>query len=136
MKSVKKISARLQKKLAGKTEIAVQPAQPEKPIQPVVTNNAKPLDNIKLFLADIIGAAKQNDPKVFENTETKQVVAIARSILEELNNQIHNTEEGIIIVPTIGRFVIRQRIVQKDNEPQTIRNIQFLPAPKKTDAAV
>jgi len=124
MKAVKKISARLQKKLATKTEKAIQSIATESVVAQIATQ-AKQIEPKKLLFADIVQAAKQNNPEAFDKIEDKKAINIARSVFQELSNQINQTEEGSIVLPNIGRFIIKQWVIEKDGRQSIQRKVFF-----------
>ena len=123
MKKVKKISARLQKKLSGKAELPIKQETIDISEPSVEKPKIEALEVQSLSMATILDLAKERSPAAFENINDKQALGIVENILQTLNTQINEIDSGILALPKFGRFVIRQSTGLKDGQPHINRRV-------------
>ncbi|GAB6141729.1 hypothetical protein JCM14076_24580 [Methylosoma difficile] len=107
MKSTKKVSARLLKKLADKASIVDSPQAS----LPQVQAAAASVEPKRIPLAQIVKAAKQNKEAAFGNVTEKRALEIARVVIAELGKRIDETQEGAILLPIFGQFSVEKVFV-------------------------
>src|SRR5262245_14009283 len=83
---------------------------------------------------EFLNTIKASHPAIFEKIGEKRVALLIESILKAIKENLNSAEEGKVIFPGLGAFMIRK--VQKDvkGESKTSKRIIFR-APKKDKPA-
>lgn len=85
----------------------------------------------RLNLSELVQSAKASHADAFGKTNDKRSLAITQAVLTELGQQIAAAEEGAISVIGFGKFIVRQKTVQKDGQEIVQRSIRFNAGKKK-----
>ncbi len=88
-----------------------------------------------MTLNETIQAAKQGNEAAFADVPEKRVLAIVRAVLNEVNRQVREAQEGQVILAGFGRFVVKEKEIEKDGEKVMKRRVLFRAAPLKASKA-
>jgi nucleoid DNA-binding protein len=86
-------------------------------------------------IQELIATAKAGNETAFGNIPDKRAAAIVRAVLNEMAKQVREAEAPVAILG-FGRFIVRQKEVEKDGQKVMQRRIAFRPAAAKTKKAV
>jgi hypothetical protein len=85
--------------------------------------------------AEIVSLIKSKKPKLLENITDVQALGIVRAALTQINNQIEQTEDGLVVVQGLGRFRIKQVERKKEDQTVTVKRVIFKSEVKKAKKA-
>lgn len=81
---------------------------------------------------EIIAKIKETKPELLRGVDEKAATRMLRLVFAELARQIGAAEDGVILVPGLGRFVVKTVVVEKDGVETTRKRIVFRHLPPKT----
>lgn len=81
--------------------------------------------------AYFVEALKLSHPNLLNGVGEKAATRLLRLVFDELGAQIAATQEGVVPVPGLGRFRIRQINVEKDGQQLVRARVLFLPWPAR-----
>lgn len=79
-------------------------------------------------LKDFAAKMRANQPGVFGKMPEARAVAVIRAVLREMGAQIDQADEGVVVVPSFGRFVVKKSALP---DKPAKRQIMFRRAPPK-----
>lgn len=83
---------------------------------------------MKIF--EIVHALRTSSPELLGQLPDQRLVAIIGAALAQVAAAVRNTEEGLVQVPRLGRFAVRQVLREVEGgETETIKRVVFHPAP-------
>jgi hypothetical protein len=86
-------------------------------------------------LNELVAAVKAASPKALGNLDEKRVVRVAQVVLREVARQVSTLSEGNLDVAGLGRFIVKQREVEKDGAKVKVKRVLFRPARAKAGGA-
>lgn len=101
-------------------------------IKTATSNPLVPVATIRVV--DLVERARASHPKVFGDLSDQRVAALARLIMQQLNEDVSQIAEGALKVPGFGNFVVRQVDKKGDTGDTVIRRVVFRPAKPKAVA--
>ena len=78
-----------------------------------------------MTLLELVEAAQVAKPKAFGKVNEKRAVAIIQAALGVLNKTIKDTEEGQVVLPALGTFVVKKVKAKKEGVEMTRRRVIF-----------
>ena len=85
-----------------------------------------------LKIADLVTQLREEKSDIFMGINDKQVVNIARLVLQHLARNIDEITEGALKVPGVGSFNVKQIEKKEKSGSASVRRIIFRPAPPKS----
>ena len=81
---------------------------------------------------EIVELIKQTDPKLLGKTSDKKVAKIIARAFAEVRNQINSTDDGVVKVPYLGNFKLKQVEREKDGQKKSLKKLSFRVSKPKT----
>jgi hypothetical protein len=96
------------------------------PAVPVTDSSLSPTakDTVQMNVKDLVTQIKAAQPEALASVPNGRAMLILREAFRIMKEELASTEEGIVSVPMLGQFRIRQVEVEKDG--QTVRNKRTL----------
>ncbi|NWG38598.1 MAG: HU family DNA-binding protein [Hydrogenophilaceae bacterium] len=74
---------------------------------------------------EIVALIKNENPKLMSNIQGKQAAQFVREAWQLISKQIEAVDEGLVKVPGLGSFRVRQVEQEKDGTKTKVRKIIF-----------
>jgi nucleoid DNA-binding protein len=82
-------------------------------------------------IREIICRAKENTPELAEGMSDSAAAALLSDAFKQVSEAIEATDDGMIKVPGLGQFQIRQAERERDGQSRAVRRVTFRPEARK-----
>lgn len=81
-------------------------------------------------IVEIVHALRASSPELLGQLPDQRLVAIIGAALAQVGAAVRDTEEGLVQVPRLGRFAVRQVLHKPEGkEAEVVKRVVFHPAP-------
>jgi len=77
---------------------------------------------------ELVQLVKKYKPDLLKNITDKEATVVIDEVLLEISRHLDTINEGVIKVPKLGKFIIRQVGREKDGNTVITKKIAFIPA--------
>ena len=82
-------------------------------------------------LKEIIEILKNTGPQALQRIHPGHATLLIQQLFKKIRSDIEATDEGIVVVPGLGKFHVRKVERSKDGEMRQIKKVFFVPAKDK-----
>ncbi len=81
-------------------------------------------------LIEVVQTLRATSPELLGQLPDQRLVAIIGAALAQVATAVRDTEEGVVQVPRLGRFAVRQVLREVEGgEAEIVKRVVFHPAP-------
>jgi nucleoid DNA-binding protein len=87
-------------------------------------------------LTEIVELIKSDNPQLLGKMPDKKAAQIVRAVLGQVGKSVAGTAEGVVKVPGLGNFRVKNVEREKDGQKLTVRKVAFIvpkPGAKKKE---